>query len=104
MCIITLKIKNQHGIFDRLSDFGDREQIKTTAMRIDIGLQQIEQEFEPHSLKGLCFAVADDIEYMRIQASKLSHESLASLKVRFRGQKYPISLLCRKLQKHQLVL
>lgn len=85
------------GFFDRLSDFGDREQIKTTAMRIDIGLQQIEQEFEPHSLKGLCFAVADDIEYMRIQASKLSHESLASLKVRFRGQKIPYFSFMQKI-------
>ena len=34
------------GFFDRLSDFGDREQIKTTAMRIDIGLQQIEQVWQ----------------------------------------------------------
>lgn len=85
------------GFFDRLSDFGDREQIKTTAMRIDIGLQQIEQEFEPHSLKGLCFAVANDIEYMRIQTSKLSHESLASLNVRFRGQKVPYFSFMQKI-------
>lgn len=87
------------GFLNRLSDFGDREQIKTTAMKIDIGLQQIEQEFEPHSLKGLCFAVANEIKYMKIQASKLSQESLASLNVQFRGKKMPYFSFLQEITK-----
>ena len=96
MCVVTLD-KTIMGFFSRFSDFGDREQIRTIAMRIGIGLQQIEQEDEPHSLKGLCSVVARDVEYMRTLASKLSQNSLASLTVQFKGQKIPYTSFLRKI-------
>ena len=96
MCVVTLD-KTIMGFFSRFSDFGDREQIRTIAMRIGVGLQQIEQEDEPHSLKGLCSVVARDVEYMRTLASKLSQNSLASLTVQFKGQKIPYTSFLRKI-------
>lgn len=75
------------GIFDRLYDFGDRELVRTIAMRVDIGLQQIEQETDPRFLTELCIAVANDVRYMRIQASNLSYESQACLNVKYKGIK-----------------
>lgn len=75
------------GFWDRLYDFGDREQVKTVAMRIDIGLQQLEEEQDIRSLRGLCTAIRQDIEMMMLLASKLSVESLGCLKVRYKGDK-----------------
>ena len=30
------------GLFDRFKDFGDREMVKTYAMRVGVGLQQLQ--------------------------------------------------------------
>lgn len=85
------------GFFNRLTDFGDREQIRTVAMRIDIGLQQIEAETNPHEVGGLCFAVKQDVDYMLNLASRLTMESLNCLNVRYKGQSIPYFAFLSKI-------
>ena len=77
------------GFFDRLQDFGDREQVRTSIMKIDIGIQQIERTSSIPEIKGLAYAVKDEVGYMRMLASKLTSESLNCLDVKFRGRKIP---------------
>lgn len=79
------------GLFDRLKDFGDREAVKTSAMKIDIGLQQLEQTIDMPAIKGLSFAIAQEVKTMLIQAAKLTPESTSSLKVPYRGDKIAYS-------------
>lgn len=74
-------------LFDRLKDFGDREMVKAFAMKIDIGLQQLEQTIDIPTMKGLSFAIAQEVKKMLIQAAKLTPESTNSLKVTYRGDK-----------------
>lgn len=75
------------GFFDRLVDFGDREQVKTIARRIDIGLQQLEEACLLREVAGLSSTLKIEIDNMILLASKLSMESLMSLEVQYKGQK-----------------
>ena len=77
------------GFFDRLQDFGDREQVRTSIMKIDIGIQQIERATSIAEIQGLSYAVKEEVGYMRMLASKLTSESLGCLDVKFRGCKIP---------------
>ena len=58
-------------------------------MKIDVGIRQIEQATSVPEIKGLAYAVKEEVEYMRILASKLTFESLKCLDVKFRGRKIP---------------
>ena len=59
------------GFFDRLSDFGERTQAKMIVKRIDIGLQQLEEEQSLPELKGLSSAVKIDIDKYVCDNSKI---------------------------------
>ena len=76
------------GFFDRLSDFGERTQAKMIVKRIDIGLQQLEEEQSLPELKGLSSAVKIDIDNMFAITQKLSMESLLCLELEYKG--YPV--------------
>ena len=52
------------GFFNRLTDFGDREQVRTYAMRIGVGLSQIASTTSPQEIKGLSIAIKQDIQAM----------------------------------------
>lgn len=86
------------GFFDRLQDFGDREQVRTSIMKIDIGIQQIENATSLPDIKGLAYAVREEVGYMRMLASKLTSESLGCLDVKFRGRKIPYYSFLSELQ------
>lgn len=75
------------GFFNRLTDFGDREQVRTYAMRIGVGLNQIENATSPQEIKGLSIAIKQEIQTMMMWASKLSQESINSLDVNVNGRK-----------------
>lgn len=77
------------GFFDRLQDFGDREQVRTSIMKIDIGIQQIEQTTSLPDIKGISWSVREEVGYMQMLTSKLTAESLGCLDVKFRGRKIP---------------
>lgn len=77
------------GFFNRLTDFGDREQVRTYAMRIGIGLNQIASTTSPQEIKGLSIAIRQDVQTMMIWASKLSQESINCLDVTINGRKIP---------------
>ena len=75
------------GLFDRFKDFGDREMVKTYAMSVGVGLQQLQSASDLNMIQGLSFAIAQDVQNMLIQAAKLTPESTNSLKVTYRGNK-----------------
>lgn len=75
------------GFFDRLNDFGDRELVKTVAMRIDVGLQQLEHETSTQMIAGLTYALREEVKNMQILANKLTYESKSCLMVKFKGSK-----------------
>ncbi len=91
------------GLFDRFKDFGDREMVKTFAMKIDIGLQQLEQATDISTIKGLSFAIAQEVKKMLIQAAKLTPESTNSLKVTYRGNKIAYTAFLDIIRKASLV-
>ena len=63
------------GFFDRLYDFGDREVVRTYAMRVDVGLQQMDRTYDLPTIKGLSTAIRNEVRDMIISAQKLSEES-----------------------------
>ncbi|MBQ5753753.1 MAG: hypothetical protein IIV91_06075 [Alistipes sp.] len=73
--------------FNRLYDFGDREVVRTYAMKIDIGLRQIENTYNLQTIKGLSIAIRNEVRDMMISAQKLTAESKECLDVKYRGQK-----------------
>ncbi|MBP3498228.1 MAG: hypothetical protein J6K33_10420 [Alistipes sp.] len=77
------------GFFNRLTDFGDREQVRTYAMRIGVGLNQIANTTSPQEIKGLSIAIKQDVQTMMMWASKLSQESINCLDVNVNGRKIP---------------
>lgn len=79
------------GFFNRLTDFGDREQVRTYAMRIGVGLNQIASSTSPQEIKGLSIAIKQEIQTMMMWASKLSQESINSLDVNVNGRKIPFA-------------
>ena len=79
------------GFFNRLSDFGDREQVRAYASRIGVGLSQIASTTSPQEIKGLSIAIKQEIQTMMTWASKLSQESINSLDVNVNGRKIPFT-------------
>ena len=79
------------GFFNRLTDFGDREQVRTYAMRIGVGLNQIASSTSPQEIKGLSIAIKQEIQTMMMWASKLSQESINCLDVTINGRKIPFT-------------
>lgn len=77
------------GFFDRLTDFGDRELVRTYAYRISVGLNQIKHETSETTIRGLSYAIRQDIEAMLRVASKLTSESINCLDVKVDGGKIP---------------
>ena len=77
------------GFFNRLTDFGDREQVRTYAMRIGVGLNQIANTTSPQEIQGLSIAIKQDVQTMMMWASKLSQESINCLDVNVNGRKIP---------------
>ena len=77
------------GFFDRLTDFGDRELVRTYAYRISVGLNQIKHETSETTIRGLSYAIRQDIEAMLRVASKLTSESINCLDVKVDGGKMP---------------
>ena len=75
------------GFFNRLTDFGDREQVRTYAMRIGAGLNQISSATSPQEIKGLSIAIKQEVQAMMMFALKLSRESINSLDVNINGNK-----------------
>ena len=75
------------GFFNRLTDFGDREQVRTYATRIGIGLNQISSTTSPQEIKGLSIAIKQEVQTMMMWASKLSQESINCLYVNVNGRK-----------------
>lgn len=75
------------GFFNRLTDFGDREQVRTHAYRIAVGLQQIENETSIQMIKGLSIALKQEVQAMMQVASKLTNESINCLDVNVNGRK-----------------
>lgn len=61
--------------------------VKTYAMRVGVGLQQLQSASDLNMIQGLSFAIAQDVQNMLIQAAKLTPESTNSLKVTYRGNK-----------------
>lgn len=45
------------GFFNRLTDFGDREMVRTYAMRVGTGLQQLQETNDLNMLQGLSQAI-----------------------------------------------
>ena len=83
------------GFFNRLTDFGDREQVRTYAARISIGVQQIERETNPNNIKSLSIAIRQDVQAMMVYALKLTNESINCLDVN--GHKIPFPVFLRDL-------
>lgn len=79
------------GFFNRLKDFGDREQVRTYAMRIGVGLNQIASSTSSQEIKGLSIAIKQEIQTMMMWASKLSQESINCLDVHVNGRKIPFA-------------
>ena len=75
------------GFFDRIYDFGDREVVRTHAMKIEVGLRQIENTYDLPTIKGLSCAVREEVHDMMVSARKLTGESLNCLDIKYRGEK-----------------
>lgn len=94
---IIIKNKITMGLFNRLTDFGDREQVRAHAQRISIGIQQIENERSIQTIKGLSIAVRQEVQSMVMFASKLSQESINCLDVTINGRKMPFARFMSEL-------
>lgn len=79
------------GLFNRLTDLGDREQVRTYAMRIGVGLNQIENSKSLSEIRGLSIAIKQDVQTMMMWASKLTQESINCLDVTINGRKIPFT-------------
>ena len=75
------------GFFDRLTDFGDREQVRTHVYRISVGLKQIDETTSIQEIKGLSIALRQEVQAMMLVVSKLTNESINCLDVKFYGRK-----------------
>ena len=75
------------GFFNRMKDFGDREQVRTYAMRISVGLNQIANSTSLPEIRGLSIAIRQDVQTMMMWASKLTQESINCLDVNINGRK-----------------
>jgi hypothetical protein len=75
-----------------LFDFGDKAVIQEKALRISIGISQIEDEIRksPTSatgeLRGLAWAIKEEKEKMMQIANKLLPAARASIMVKYKGQ------------------
>ena len=87
------------GFFNRLTDFGDREQVRTYAMRIVAGLNQIASTTSPQEIKGLSIAIKQEVQTMMMWAFKLSRESINSLDVNVNGNKIPFTMFIDMLER-----
>lgn len=87
------------GFFDRLTDFGDREQVKTAAMRINGALLQLDRESDIFMIRGISSAIAQEVQRMQILASKLTMESINCLNVPYRGNKIPYTRFIKELER-----
>lgn len=87
------------GFFNRLTDFGDREQVRTYAMRIGAGLNQISSATSPQEIKGLSIAIKQEVQAMMMFALKLSRESINSLDVNINGNKMPFTMFINMLER-----
>lgn len=87
------------GFFNRLTDFGDREQVRTYAMRIGVGLNQISTATSPQEIKGLSIAIKQEVQAMMMFALKLSRESINSLDVNINGNKMPFTMFINMLER-----
>ena len=87
------------GFFNRLTDFGDREQVRTYAMRIVVGLNQIASTTSPQEIKGLSIAIKQEVQTMMMWALKLSRESINSLDVNVNGNKIPFTMFIDMLER-----
>lgn len=86
------------GFFDRLYDFGDREMVRTIALRVGVGLQQLLSETDTFQLRGLSSAVKQEVDHMIAWASKLTMESLGCLDVKFAGGKLSYFVFLSKIK------
>lgn len=86
------------GFFNRLLDFGDREQVRTYVYRICVGLEQIEKATSISDIKGLSIALRKEIQDMIMVATKLTGESINSLDVKVNGCKMPFLRFIDKLE------
>ena len=87
------------GFFNRLTDFGDREQVRVHASRIGIGLKQIENATSISDIKGLSIAIKQEVQAMMMAALKLSHESINCLDVNINGNKIPFPTFINMLER-----
>ena len=87
------------GFFNRLTDFGDREQVRTYAMRIVVGLNQIASTTSPQEIKGLSIAIKQEVQTRMMWALKLSRESINSLDVNVNGNKIPFTMFIDMLER-----
>ena len=75
------------GFFSRLTDFGDREQVRTHVYRISVGLKQIDETTSIQEIKGLSIALRQEVQAMMLVVSKLTNESINCLDVNINGCK-----------------
>ena len=87
------------GFFNRLTDFGDREQVRTYAMRIVVGLNQIASTTSPQEIKGLSIAIKQEVQTMMMWALKLSRESINCLDINVNGNKIPFTMFIDMLER-----
>lgn len=88
--------------FNRLHDFGDRELVKNSAMKVEVGLRQLEQMvLENQDIRligGLSMAIRGEVERMQYLSSQLTQESLNCLMIKFREQKISYLSFVKKIQ------
>lgn len=75
-----------------LLDFGDRAMIQTLALRVGIGMLQMRDEMNKSPLnlpqiRGLAYAVCEEMKKMMNIANSLSQTSRNSLKIEYKGSK-----------------
>lgn len=88
--------------FNRLHDFGDRELVKNSAMKVEVGLRQLEQMILENQdirlIRGLSMAIRGEVERMQCLSSQLTKESLNCLMIKFREQKISYLSFVKKIQ------
>lgn len=92
------------GFFNRLTDFGDREMVRTYAMRVGTGLQQLQETNDLNMLQGLSQAIAQDVQNMLIQAAKLTPESINCLNIPYKGRKIPYMSFLDEIRKFSAIV
>lgn len=85
------------GFFNRLADFGDREQVRTHVYRISVGLKQIDDSTSIPETQGLSIALRQEVQAMMMIASKLTNESINCLDVNINGRKILFSKFLHEL-------